>query len=93
MDDCLKSVDSVEDAVRLYAELTDLLGRGSFNLTKSLSNEQAVQSQIPMNSRSPRVGTLDLGSPLEERALGVGCDLDTNKLLYKVGIMDKSLTR
>ena len=93
VDDCLKSVDSVEDAVRLYAELTDLLRKGGFNLTKWLSNEQAVLSQIPMNSRSPRVRTLDIGSPLEERALGVGWDLDADELLYKVGVMDKPLTR
>ena len=79
--------------MRLYAELTDLLSRGGFNLTKWLSSEQAVVNQIPMSSRSPRVRALDVGSPLEERALGVSWDLDSDELFFKVGKMDKPLTR
>ena len=84
VDDCLKSMDSVEEAVRLYAELTDLLGRGGFNLTKWLSKEQAVLDRIPMNSRYPRVRALDIGSPLEERALGVSWDLGSDEFFFNV---------
>ena len=79
--------------MQLYIELTDLLGRGGFNLTKWLSNEQAVLDRIPVNSRSPRVRTLDVGSLLEERALAVSWDLDSDELFFKVGKMDKPLTR
>ena len=38
MDDCLKSVDSAEEAIRMSDELSQLQKKGGFNLTKWLSN-------------------------------------------------------
>ena len=94
VDGCLKCVDTrVEEAVLQYAKLTDLMSRGGFNLTKWLSNEPVMLAKIPLNSRSPKVRTLDIGSPLEERVLNVCWDLDTDEHFYKVGAMAMPLTR
>ena len=52
VDDCLKSVSSVEEAVALVKELKTLLAQGGFNLTKWTSNHPAVLEAIPLSDRS-----------------------------------------
>ena len=47
MDDVLKSVPSVRDALTLIQEVTDLCKRGGFKLTKFISNKKDVLFQIP----------------------------------------------
>ena len=42
VDDCLKSVQSEQDAVRLTGQLRDLLAKGGFHLTKWLSNLRSL---------------------------------------------------
>ena len=71
VDDCLKSVDSVEEAVELASELKNLLVRGGFNLTKWTSNHPAVLEAIPPRYRSKKIKERNIDTPLEERALGV----------------------
>ena len=85
-------MDSVKETVRLYPEMTKLLAKDAFNLTKGLSNEPTMLSQIPVNNHFPRVKA-GIGYPLEERALGVCWNLDRGGLFYTVGPMDKPLTR
>ena len=47
VDDCLKSLPSVEDAVCHVGELRSLLPRGGFRLTKWISNSREVLESIP----------------------------------------------
>ena len=47
VDDCLKAVKSEHDAVSLVKNLTELLKRGGFHLTKWLSNSREVVESIP----------------------------------------------
>ena len=52
MDDCLKSVYSAEKAIRMSGELSRLLKKGGFNLTKWLSNSDRVISNFVLEKRA-----------------------------------------
>ena len=52
VDDMLKSVATVKDAIKLQAEMRHLLWAGGFNLTKFLSTNRAVVAQIPEEVRA-----------------------------------------
>ena len=55
VDDCLKSVSMVEEAISLSAELRDLTRRGGFHLTRWISNSREVLSSIPETERGVRM--------------------------------------
>ena len=56
MDDFLKSVYDEATAVRMFHEMTSLLSRGGFRLTKWISSLREVVSQIPpVEKASPSV--------------------------------------
>ena len=93
VDDCLKSVDSVEEAVALASELKNLLARGGFNLTKWTSNHPAVLEAIPPSDRSKKIKERDIDTPLEERALGVYWHMEEDYLGFKTQVMNKPLTK
>ena len=71
VDDCLKSVGSEDEAVKLAKDLRDLLALGGFNLTKWLSNSKKALMSIPESQRSSQVKDLDFAQTPIERALGV----------------------
>ena len=48
VDDCLKSVATIESALHFVNELPRLLQRGGFNLTKWVSNRREVTTAIPV---------------------------------------------
>lgn len=47
IDDVVSSVSSEKEAIELYSQLTDLLGKGGFSLHKFSSNSSKVLSHIP----------------------------------------------
>ncbi len=73
VDDCLKSVNTEEQAVALYRQLTEVCAKGGFRLNKWISNNRTLLSAIPEENRAKGVNQLDLSRdqlPME-RALGV----------------------
>jgi len=60
VDDCLKSVNSVEEARKLIHDLIELLKLGRFQLKKWLSNESSVLSQVDISDRAHTDLNLDL---------------------------------
>jgi len=73
VDDCLRAVDSVQEATALVSELRSLLAEGGFKLTKWLSNDRSVLQSIPVEDRAKAVKDLDInfdGLP-SEKALGM----------------------
>ena len=93
VDDCFKSVNSVEEAVVLASELKELLARGGLNLTKWTSNYAAVLEEIPLSDRSKKIKERDMDAPLEERALGVYWSMEEDYLGFKTRVMNKPLTK
>jgi hypothetical protein len=59
VDDCLKSVATKEDGIRLISELHQMLARDGFKLTKWTSNNRAVLSSIPEFDRAVGIQSLD----------------------------------
>ena len=55
VDDCLKSVATTEEAVRLSSQWRGLLSRGGFRLTKWISNDRNLIASVPMTERAPSV--------------------------------------
>ncbi|XP_038046027.1 uncharacterized protein LOC119720435 [Patiria miniata] len=78
VDDCLKSLDSEGEAVETVKQLTDILAKGGFRLTKWISNSRRVIESVPPEERAKGVKNLDLSQedlPVE-RALGVHWDTE-----------------
>ena len=76
VDDCLKSVPTVPEACRLVTQLTDLLAKGGFRLTKWLSNCREVLKSIPASERAPSVRDLDFEDFPLDSALGTQWDVE-----------------
>ena len=93
VDDCLKSVRTTQDARKLVCELTDLLSRGGFRLTKWTSNDRQVLANIPESERAKSVINLDLDELPVERTLGVQWNVENDEFGFKVVAMKKPTTR
>ena len=75
VDDCLKSVNSEQEAILLAKNLTRLCATGGFKLNKWISNSRSLLLSIPEQILAQEVKDLDLNQdalPIEW-ALGVQC--------------------
>jgi len=93
VDDCLKSVQTPHFAVRLVQELTELLKKGGFRLTKWVSNSREVVESIPEKERATSVKNLDFEHLPIERALGIQWHVSSDTFGFKITIKDKPATR
>ncbi|XP_063967618.1 uncharacterized protein LOC129271341 [Lytechinus pictus] len=93
VDDCLKSVPSDKDGVRLVQQLRGLLQKGGFRLTKWVSNSREVLNSIPDTEKAPSVIDMDLDTLPIERTLGVLWDVDSDRFGFKVSLKDRPATR
>ncbi|XP_061578953.1 uncharacterized protein LOC133445646 [Cololabis saira] len=95
VDDCLKSVATVNQAVKLIRDLKDVCYQGGFSLTKSVSNSREVLLSIPESQRASNLKELDLDReqlPIE-RALGIQWNTESDTFTFKVANKNKPLTR
>ena len=85
MDDFFKSVKSTDEALEMQQQLSEMLNLGGFHLTKWISNEKEVITQIPELERAPSVKVVD-GNVLMpvERVLGVIWDTNSDCFVYEV---------
>ncbi|XP_044182749.1 uncharacterized protein LOC114952001 [Acropora millepora] len=93
VDDCLKSVGSEHGAISLVKELTSLLSKGGFRLTKWLSNSRKVIESIPESERAKSVKDLDFDQTLIERALGVKWHVASDTFRFSIVVKDRPPTR
>ena len=93
VDDCLKSVKTEAQAVRLAAQLCKLLERGGFKLTKWLSNSKLVLESIPESERAAQVKDLNFDQLPVERALGVQWSVCSDEFGFKISIKDRPASR
>ncbi|XP_056001985.1 uncharacterized protein LOC125664373 [Ostrea edulis] len=95
VDDCLKSVKTVDDAVSLVKDLQKLLMKGGFHIAKWISNNRDVMMSIPVSERAKEVKDLDLDHdtlPME-RALGVQWCVESDAFCFKIEVKEQPLTR
>ena len=95
VDDCLKSVPTETDGIRLATDLNELLKRGGFNLTKYVSNSRALMKALPESELCKGVKQLDLDHAdlPNERALGMIWDVENDTFQTSVSIQDRPLTK
>ena len=55
MDDFLKSVRTPQRAIEIYQKVRDILIKGGFNLTKWITSDDEVKTQIPEADRSTKL--------------------------------------
>ena len=93
VDDCLKSVGSEQDAIRLIDELRHLLAKGGFRLTKFILNSPEVIESVPASERAGSVKKLDFDHLPVERAFGMQWDVQSDLFGFKITVKDRPLIR
>jgi len=84
VDDALVSTFDESSAVRLASEMTEVLDRCGFRLTKFTSSNKEVLSSIPKDRRANPNLNLDLDELPIERALGVRWWAETDEIGFDV---------
>ncbi len=83
MDDLFNSEKDKEIAVNMCQDLTNLLSKGGFRLTKWCSNSREVLSNIRESELAPCLKGLDLDGKLPtERALGALWNMDEDSFVF-----------
>ena len=96
VDDCLRSVDSEESAIRLITDLKSTCASGGFNLTKFTCNNNNVMKTIPRVEHSKQMQTrsLDCDELPTEHALGMQWHVDSDVFGFSVTLKNmQSYTR
>ena len=93
VDDCLLSVDSVEEGAVMVEEMRRVLSSCGFHLTKWLSNKEEMLHSVPEEDRSSTQDSLRLKGNIEERVLGVCWNVGLDQFQIKVNIPEKPCTK
>ena len=95
VDDGLKSVPSVGEAIDLIKGVKEMCKRGGFNLHKFTSNKKEVIAGVPVEDRAEEIKLLDLNHdklPME-RALGVQWCVESDCFRFRITLSDRPCTR
>ena len=95
VDDTLVAVESVEDAVSLARDLTELCQTGAFHLKKFASNSAEFLQHIPEGERGKSVKDLNLaeGALGSNRVLGVEWDMGEDVFRFHFQDKENPVTR
>ena len=95
MDDLLRSTSSEEQAANLVTDVSALLKKGGFRLTKWVSNSRAVLAKIPEEERGKSLENIDiLKDQLPENStLGLQWNTEEDSFVYNVTLPAKPKTR
>lgn len=93
VDDCLRSVPSLDEARALTQQLPQLLDRGGFNLAKWTSNDPAALSRVPKDKLGSSSTRTMPGAPADEQALGVYWDTDSDAFCFNATLPEHRRTR
>lgn len=92
IDDLLKTVPTPATATRLASQLIELCAKGGFNLTKFISNDRNVLTQIPAEERAVPASHLDLDELPVNWALKVEWNIALDKFGFKIADLNKPNT-
>ena len=84
VDDMMKSTGTTEKAVGLASQLSKLLEKGGFRLTKWYSNDRELLATIPESERAKSVVNLELEKLPRESALGLKWNTEEGKFVWEV---------
>ena len=86
VDDCLVSVPSVNEGIRLALGVTNLLSFGGFKLTKFVSNESMILASVPEEDRAKGMKTIGLLETCS-KVLGLHWDIDHDNFFFLVNVI------
>ena len=81
MDDFLKSVRTPQEVIETYQKVRDILIKDGFILTKWITSDDEVKSQIPERDRSTKVVKTFEAEPQSSSILGLNWNVDTDSLI------------
>ena len=93
MDDLLKSVKDDATAIRLQKELTNLLSKGGFRLTKWSSSSRNVLAEIPDKEKASPSIDLDFDDLPIERSLGLKWNTETDCFRFSVSLRSTAASK
>ena len=93
VDDLLKSLEHDQDVVNLAHELISMLHNGGFNLTKFISNSDALVKSLPKSKLAHPLQEINLSSDLTDRALGISWHVKDDEFLFSSITADQPLTK
>ncbi|PWA32804.1 hypothetical protein CCH79_00018048 [Gambusia affinis] len=95
VDDCLMSLGSEEEAIKMVNELNALCKRGGFQLEKWISNSRAVLHSIPEEhwAKDLKELNLDQDDLPAERVLGLLWCVESDSFKFKMKMKHQSPTR
>lgn len=95
VDDGLKSVSSVEEAVDLVKSIKEMWQRGGSNLHKFTSNSKEVIQEIPVQDRAKEIKSIDFERDTlsMERALGVQWCIGSDSFKFTITLKDRPCSR
>lgn len=95
VDDGLKSVPSVDEAVKLIQNSVELCAKGEIRLHKFASNSTEVMNSLSKEDCSQNIDTLNLVKDMVqvERPLGIQWCIQSDTLSVRVTLQDCPLTR
>ncbi|XP_062393459.1 uncharacterized protein LOC134080863 [Sardina pilchardus] len=95
VDDGLKSLPSVAEAIDLLKATQDMLAISNLRLHKIASNSPAVMEAFPSDDYAKDLKDLDLqiDSPPIQRSLGLSWNLQNDTFTFRVANSDKPFTR
>ena len=86
-------MDSAEAGVRLVRDLSELLARRGFHLTKWVSTSKAVMKSVRLEDKAKSTCNFDLGAEVDERVLGMKWNVTNDTFGYQARLPDKLITR
>ena len=91
VDDGLKSVPSVDEAVQLIKDAKEMCKRGGFRLHKFTFNSKEVISRVPLEDRAEEIKNIDLDQDVLsiERALGIQWCIENDCFSFHITLKDK----
>ena len=93
VDDCLISTANEEEAISLILQLSDLLQKGGFNITKWVSNSNRVLQTVPKADRAAKSDSLRLPTQNPDaRALGLLWSTQTDKFCFDMSNIKNTCT-
>ena len=93
VDDCLKTVTTVEEGIRLAEQLQSLLQKGGFNLTKFVSNKVEILNSLPVKKIMPSAVNIEIESSQSHKALGMNWNVKDDTFSFNVDICSSPLTK
>ena len=92
VDDCLISLPTAEEAISVYYDLTEILQRRNFRLTKWTTNHSEVLQSIPATERSTKAHQYLLGN-FSDRVLGINWQVHSDEFTFDVHLPKRPFTR